>query len=297
MENAADNDLKLQAKIESHVTVHSLEKRITKLANNSLKYSTLFWFLTVLLGQWFFFYYIIAFYGFSVINDNMEIWNRWEPMGAKPYHVGDFAGNLAFAAHTIGAGIVAFGGALQLIPKIRSRFPKFHKINGYTFLVTVLCLSISGFYLVWIRDSDPIKLSGIGTTINGVLILAFSYLTISRAIKKDIVNHRKWALRLFLVSNAQWILRLGVFSYFVSGTMLGLSPAMGDIFFPIWTFGCFILPLLTLEMYFYAKEQAGLRFKLATSITLLVLTILMIIGMLGFTPFLLSVMSGGEISF
>ena len=68
----------------------------------------------------------MAFYGFSVINNNMEIWNRWEAMGSTPFHAGDFSGNFAFTAHAIGAGIVAFGGALQLIPQIRNSYPKFH---------------------------------------------------------------------------------------------------------------------------------------------------------------------------
>ena len=268
-----------------------------KVANQSLKYTTLFWFVTTLVGQWFFFYYIMAFYGFSVINDNMEIWNRWEPMGSTPFHAGDFSGNLAFAAHAIGAGIVAFGGALQLIPKIRNSFPKFHKINGYVYLTTVFCLAASGFYLVWIRDPDPVDLSGIGTTINGFLILGFAYFTVRRAIDKDITSHRKWALRLFLVSNAQWILRIGVFSYMVTGTLSGMSPAFGDPFFPMWTFGCFVLPLITLQMYFYAKEKGSNRVKFATSGVLFVTTIFMMIGMVGFTPFLFTVMSDGPITF
>jgi hypothetical protein len=267
-----------------------------KVANQSLKYTVMFWFITTLVGQWFFFYYIIGFYGFSVINDNMEIWNRWEPMGSKPYLAGDISGNFAFAAHVIGSGIVAFGGALQLIPKIRSSYPKFHKINGYAYLTTVFCLAISGFYLVWIRDPDPIELSGIGSTINGVLILAFAYFTVRRAIGKDIVNHRKWALRLFFVSNAQWILRLGVFSYLLTGSLLGMKPAFGDPFFPVWTFGCFVFPLLILQLYFYAKEKGSNNIKFLTSGVLVVMAILMMIGMVGFTPFLLSVMADGPIS-
>jgi hypothetical protein len=218
-------------------------------------------------------------------------------MGSTPFHLGDFSGNLAFAAHAIGAGIVAFGGAFQLIPKIRNSFPKFHKINGYVYLTTVFCLAVSGFYLVWIRDPDPIDLSGIGTTINGFLILGFAYLTVRRAIDKDITSHRKWALRLFLVSNAQWILRLGIFSYLVTGNLLGMSPAFGDPFFPLWTFGCFVLPLVILQMYFYTKEKGSNNVKFATSGVLFVTTILMMIGMVGFTPFLLTVMSDGPITF
>ncbi len=277
----------------------SAQKRASaQLAKQSLKYTTMFWFVTALVGQWIFFYYIMGFYGISVINDNMAYWNVvFERFGVTPYRAGDFSGNLAFVAHAIGAGIVAFGGALQLIPKVRNSFPKFHKINGYVYLTTVFCLAISGFYLVWIRDPDPVELNGIGTTINGFLILGFAYLTVRLAIKKDISSHRKWALRLFFVSNAQLTLRLGTFSYLVTGNILGMNPAFGDPFFTMWTFGCYVLPLLTLQLYFYAKERGSNRVKYATSGVLFVITILMILGMVGYTPFLLKVLSGGPISF
>ncbi len=286
----------VQARIQGDKNTRQQKRSSTKWANLALKYTAGFWFITTLIGQWFFFYYIIAFYGFSVINDNMAIWNRWQAMGSTPYIAGDFSGNLAFAAHAIGAGIVAFGGALQLIPKLRSTYPRFHKINGYVYLTTVFGLAISGFYLVWIRDPDPIELSGLGTSINGLLILVFAYFAVRCAIKKDIASHRKWALRLFLVSNAQWFLRVGVFSYMITGTMVGATPGFGDPFFPMWTFGCFVIPLAMLQLYFYANEKGSIKLKYATSAALCVLTLLLAIGMVGFTPFLMKVMSGDPIS-
>ena len=164
----------------------------------------------------------MAFYGFSVINDNMEISNRWELLGNTPFKAGDFSGNLMFATHAIGAGIVAFGGALQLIPKVRTYAPRFHKINGYVYLITVFFLAISGFYLSWVRKASPDVLSTIGTSINGVLTLTFAYLTVKTARNRKIIEHRKWAIRLFLVSNAQWFLRVGVFSYFISSSVQSL---------------------------------------------------------------------------
>ena len=272
----------------------SQQRKSNNIANQSLKYTTMCWFVTALLGQWFFFYYIMGFYGTSVINDNMEYWNVvFERFGVTPFHAGDSLGNFVFAAHAIGAGIVAFGGALQLIPKVRNSFPKFHKVNGYVYLVTVFCLAASGFYLVWIRDPDPIGIPEIGTTINGFLILAFAYFTVRFAIKKNIATHRKWALRLFFVSNAQYTLRLGTFSYLVTGNMLGMNPAFGDPFFYMWTFGCYVLPLLTLQLYFYAQEKGSIGVKYATTGVLSVITLLMIMGMIGYTPFLLKVLSGG----
>jgi uncharacterized membrane protein len=273
------------------------EKKSLALAAGALNYSAIFWFLAILAGQWFFFYYIISFYGFSVINDNMEIWNRWEPLGSAPYKAGDSAGNLAFAAHTIGAGIVALGGALQLIPKVRSIAPTFHKINGYVYLITVLCLALSGFYLSWVRGASPDTLSAIGTSINGFLILGFAYLTVKTARKREITNHRKWAIRLFLVSNAQWFLRVGVFSYMITGTVFGGKPAFGDLFFTIWTFACFLLPLATAQLYFYASEHRNANLKFIAASVLIIFTLLMLVGVFGLTPFLLQILSGDPITF
>lgn len=272
-------------------------EKSSAIAKKFLNGSATFWFLAIMAGQWLFFYYIMAFYGFSVITDNMEIWNRWEPLGSAPYKSGDRVGNLAFAIHAIGAGIVAFGGALQLIPQIRTRFPKFHKMNGYVYLATVIGLSLSGFYLSWVRDASPDTLAAIGTSINGFLTLGFAYMTVKCAIAKDIKNHRKWAIRLFLVSNAQWFLRVGVFSYLISGTVVGIEPGFGDPFFPFWTFGSFVVPLLMAQLYFYATDKKSPQIKFLAGGVLVSLTVLMLIGVAGLTPFLMKVMSGDPIAF
>ncbi|WP_228445303.1 DUF2306 domain-containing protein [Thalassotalea sp. HSM 43] len=291
-------NISLSSEQQKSVSSDQLTKKSTlALANNLLKYSAIFWFLAIMAGQWLFFYYILSFYGFSVINDNMEIWNRWEALGSSPYKAGDSAGNLVFAAHTIGAGIVAFGGALQLIPKVRAVAPRFHKINGYIYLATVFCLAMSGFYLSWIRGASPDTVSAIGTSINGFLILGFAFLAVKHAINRDIATHRQWAIRLFLVSNAQWFLRVGVFSYMITGTVLGAKPAFGDPFFTIWTFACFLLPLAAAQLYFYASTRPNANLKIVAAAVLFILTMLMIIGVIGLTPFLMQIVSGEPISF
>ena len=265
-------------------------------ASGFLRASAIFCFLVTLIGQWIFFYYIIAFYGFSVVTGNLEIWNRFEPLGSTPYVAGDFGGNLAFAAHALGAGIVAFGGALQLIPQIRAHFPRFHRINGYVYLITVTSLALSGFYLVWIRGTSPDAQSAVGTSINGVLILVFAFFAVRHARNRDIVKHRKWAMRLFLVSNAQWFLRVGVFSYLITGTILGLAPGFGDPFFVVWTFGCFLLPLLMLQLYFFASERSNKQLQYVTSGLLIALSVLLIVGVAGFTPFMQALIDGETIA-
>lgn len=283
---------------QSVPTSHSKVERARPVKiNRVLNASAIFWFSTILVGQWIFFYYIFAFYGYSVMNGNLAAWNVFEKFGSTPYVAGDFGGNLAFAAHALGGGIVAFGGALQLIPKVRARFPKFHRINGYIYFTTVFLLAISGFYLVLIRGSSPDTLSAIGTCINGALILWFAYMTVKTARNRDIKQHRKWALRLFLVSSAQWSLRLGTFSYLISGQLLGLAPAFGDPFFKIWTFGCFLVPLIALQLYFYASERGNNLLQYATAGVVTLLTIEMMIGVIGFTPLMQTIINGDPLPF
>src|SRR5262249_45173418 len=71
-----------------------------------------FWFIVALIGQWAFFAYIAAFYGSSTASGHLEVWNRLEVLGRTPYVPGDDTGNAAYATHALGAGIIAFGGAL-----------------------------------------------------------------------------------------------------------------------------------------------------------------------------------------
>jgi uncharacterized membrane protein len=255
-----------------------------------------FWLVMALLGQWAFFAYIAGFYGTSAVTGDLTIWNRLGALGRTPYVAGDTGGNLAFLAHALGAGLVALGGALQLMPWIRARFPRFHRWNGRVFLVTVVALSLSGYYLVWIRGTSPSTLDGISTSINGALILAFAWLAYRAARARDFTVHRRWAMRLYLVSNAQWFLRVGLFGYFIGGKILGLSPSFGDPFLRFWTFGCYLVPLAALQLYFHAQNGSrGAR--IAVAALLVAITVWMTLGMLGFAAFSRLLVIGAPLAF
>lgn len=140
-----------------------------------LRNAAAFWFVVAFIGQWAFMYYLVAFYGQSIVIGDLEIWNRLAAVGDTPYIAGDAMGNFAFAVHALGASIIAFGGALQLIPAVRSKAPRFHRWNGRVFLVTVILLSLSGFYLVWVREAaSSSQIQGLSTSFNGLLILTFA---------------------------------------------------------------------------------------------------------------------------
>lgn len=270
--------------------------RVDAVAAEALRASAMLWFAAAMIGQWAFFYYIAAFYGASTFSGNLEVWNRLEALGRTPYVAGDTAGNFAYAAHALGAGIIAFGGALQLVPQIRAKFPTFHRWNGRLFLLTVTGLSLSGFYLVWVRHTSPSPFNAVSTTINGALILAFAALALRSAMARDIVVHRRWAMRLYLVSNAQWFLRVGFFAYFIVSAALGRKPAGDDPLLVFWGGpGCFLLPLAVLELYFFAKTKGGTLTRLMVAGALVALTLVMVAGIFAFAVFSQALITGAPL--
>jgi hypothetical protein len=79
----------------------------------ALKVTVRLWFLTAVIGQCVFFYYIAAFYGPSTFQANFQAWTKNTYL-FKGYVAGDTVGNLFFAAHALLAAVIAFGGT-QLV--------------------------------------------------------------------------------------------------------------------------------------------------------------------------------------
>jgi uncharacterized membrane protein len=254
-------------------------------ADTALNAAARFWFGVAVAGQWAFLYYIVAFYGHSTFTGNFQAWTKNKFLH-KGYIAGDTAGNLAFAAHALLAAVIAFGGAIQLIPRIRTRAIAVHRWMGRVFLTTALGLSLSGLYISWLHGERPNIVDEIPINLNAVLIIVFAGLAWRSAHSRDVAAHRRWALRTYLVANAQWFTRVGFMAWIItSRSVFGLQEKFDGTFFQFWNFGCYLVPLAVLELYLRAKDGAGPRVRLAMAGGLVVLTILMGVGIFGFYMF------------
>jgi hypothetical protein len=264
--------------------------RLRLSADALLKASAAFWLAVALIGQWLFFAYIAAFYGPSTLSGNFQEWAK-NGMLFKGFQPGDTVGNLTFGTHALAAGIIAFGGALQLLPQVRARFPRFHRWNGRVFLLTALTLSVGGLYLVWVRGTGQSLTHNLAITGNAAAILGCAALSWRTAVTRKLAAHRRWAMRLYLVSNAQWFTRVGFFAFAMITMGLGVKGLM-DEFFLIWSFGCYLVPLAVLELYFRAKDSGRPAAKLAMAGGLGVLTLLMMVGAGGFSFLMMRLVAG-----
>ncbi len=261
-------------------TPHAVTSNSASLAsaNAALAASARLWFLTALIGQWAFLYYIAAFYDAATLRGDFAAWSN-NRLLLKGYVPGDTVGNLAFAAHVLLAAIVTFGGALQLIPQIRTRFIAVHRWNGRLFLLTAIAGALSGLYMIWVRGSRANFTAGLATSLDAALIIAFGVLAWRAVRARDVATHRRWALRTYLVANGVWFQRVGIFGWMVfHQAAVGMTKQFDGWFDLSWAFGCYLLPLAVLEIYLRVKESGGPRDRYIMAGSILLLTALMGFG-------------------
>lgn len=238
-------------------------------SQRALRWAGVAWFTVAAIGQTAFIYFILAYYGPRTFSGQFE---RWNDKGLITGHVaGDEAGNAVFAAHVLLASVVTLGGLMQLIPALRSRWPKLHRWTGRSFLVIACFLALSGIWLVVVRGTYLSPISAVAILVNGALILMFATLAWREALKRRFETHRLWAMRTFMVVSGVWFLRVGIMGWIlVNQGPAGMNKTMSGPADMVMTFGSYMIPLAVLELYFTAQRsrRPGLKILMTTVVAL-----------------------------
>ncbi|OHE81759.1 MAG: hypothetical protein A2X76_11840 [Lysobacterales bacterium GWF1_69_6] len=249
--------------------------RLTRPAR-ALEWGAAAWFLAATLGQWAFVGFIALFYGGHGLDGNLGALN------GKPhitgYVPGDVMGNSQFLAHALLGGLVTFAGAWQLLPGLRRRWPALHRWNGRLFLVIALVVTLTGFWLTWVRGSQLGTGSNLSISLNGLLILGFVGLAWRSARRRDFAAHRGHALRAWLLVNGVWFLRIGILLAGMVLAPLGVTVDYTSATFVIVSFASWGLPLAVLELYLRAGRSPRPGPKYATALLLGVLALATLAG-------------------
>lgn len=210
------------------------------------------WFAVAAFGQWLFVAYIIGFYGRTLATGRMQDWNQILPEGHVP---GDTVGNLMVAVHILLAAVVMGGGALQLVPAIRRRWPRFHHWNGRVYLAAVFLVAVAGLYMVLVRKGG-LEVMQFGILLNAAVVLTCAALTLRHAIARRIASHRRWALRLFLAASGVWFFRIGLMFWIVANQgPVGFDPeTFTGPFLVFLSFAQTLVPLAVLELYLRIRD-------------------------------------------
>lgn len=259
--------------------------RAQRIGDAALKGSGVLWFVTAAAGQLAFIYYIIAYYGGRTLSGNYPAWNDREIIDG--YIEGDDLGNLMFIAHVLLAAAITLGGLMQLMPQIRNRFRAFHRWNGRVYMVIAIFMAVNGIVLIWGRGTYLSVISGVATSLNGVLILVFVVMAWRYAMARRIDIHRRWAMRLFIAVSGVWFFRVGIMAWvIVNGGPAGMNTTLSgpaDLFL---LFGSYLIPLAVLETYFAAQRGESVGGKSAAALLVVAMTGVTALGIFGTVAFM-----------
>ncbi len=254
-------------------------RRRVPFAATTLRAAATSWLALAVLGQLLFAVYVTGFYGRTAMQGRPQRWNDVLPHG---YVAGDTFFNLVLGLHLLFAVAILVAGALQLIPRIRRVAPAFHRWNGRAYLCLSAAMSIGGLIMVWIRGGVVGDLSQhVAISINALLILLFAGLAWRHARARRFDQHRRFALRLFLVVSGVWFFRIGLmFWIVVNRGPAGFDPdTFSGPFLTVLAFAQYVvLPLGVLELYFRVQQRRDPRGQLAMAAALGVLTLMMVVG-------------------
>jgi len=101
---------------------------------------------------------------------------------------------VVFCPHVVGAILWWNLYFLQLIPSIRQKYRRFHRILGRVLMVCAIFQTVSGVGLAYMGNSSTIKLMSYMIAVS-VLYCVYNACYFA-AIAKDIPKHKYWAMRL-----------------------------------------------------------------------------------------------------
>jgi hypothetical protein len=241
---------------------------------------TRFWFIVTYIGQLIFAHYILMLYYKSAVLGDFEKWNTASP---HFYTKGDVVGNPIFGLHVALAAVVTILGSLQLVPKIRNKVPKIHRICGRIYIFSAFLISAAGLYLTWVRGAIGGPFSAIGISINGLIIIVCAFFAIRYAMQRNIKLHSQWAVHLLLTMSGVWLFRV----FFILWMVIHRAPVGFDPetftgpFLNALAVFVYILPLAVVALYFKAKFSSSVNTKLAFPLLLFVITIGISVGTVG----------------
>ena len=108
--------------------------------------------------------------------------------------------------HALGGGVVLVIGLLQLLPTIRARAPRAHRVLGRVYVVGALVTGGAGLYLArWAAGGLVTRVGFAGLAVGVLVTTALAW---RHAVRRELDAHRRWMLRSFALFFAAVTLRL-----------------------------------------------------------------------------------------
>ena len=224
-------------------------------------------YLAIAAGQIAFLIFLLTYYLPRTLSGDFARWND-KPL-IDGHIAGDDVGNAMFAVHVTFAAVITLTGLIQPIPAIRARWPRVHHWSGRIFLLSALLLALGGLWQTWVRGSYVNVVGSGGTTLNAVLILGAGAMALRTALAGRFIEHRRWALRLFILASAVWFIRLFYMAWAMATGGAGIGENLDGPFDLAVGYLATLVPLAVTELYIRADAVGNAAQRRAVAALLL----------------------------
>lgn len=164
--------------------------------------------------------YILAFYFIALLQGNTVQWNEVLP---GLYDQQTHAATIGIGVHFAAGGIILILGCIQLIDRVRLKYPMVHRWLGRVYVFASLGAAIGGLVFIFVKGTIGGLVMDLGFTGYGVLTFLAAIATIRFARSGDVERHRAWAIRLFALAIGSWLYRMDYGFWFLFTDGLGHS--------------------------------------------------------------------------
>lgn len=174
------------------------------------------------------------------------------------FHPGAILSNLAIYGHMLTGAVITFTVPLQLLPFIRRRWPRLHRISGYTLATTAILTGLAGLTYIALQGTVGGRWMSFWFALYGALMILAAAGTLHHARTRDVTRHRRWALRLMVLAVGSYLYRLHYGLWFLATGGIGVDDFQGP--FDRAMVWAFYLPYLAaLELWFLSGRRPRRR--------------------------------------
>jgi uncharacterized membrane protein len=206
--------------------------------------------------------YIVAFYVGALADGQVAKWNQNLPGLYEPHSP---AATSALGLHFLAGGVILILGCIQLIGRVRSRWPALHRWLGRIYVSAALLAGLSGLTFILVMGTIGGRIMDVGFGLYGALMVLAAVQTYRYAKARSLGLHRAWALRLFALAIGSWLYRMDYGFWLLLGGGRGHTHDFHGPFDHVMAFFFYLPNLLIVEAFIRVPSAASPKIRLAAA--------------------------------
>jgi uncharacterized membrane protein len=206
--------------------------------------------------------YIVAFYVGALGDGHVARWNQNLPGLYEPRSP---AATSALGLHFLAGGTILIFGCIQLLGRVRTRWPALHRLLGRIYVSAALLAGLGGLTFIVAVGTIGGRTMDLGFGLYGALMVLAAAQTYRYARARSLQLHRAWALRLFALAIGSWLYRMDYGFWLLLGGGRGHTHDFHGPFDQVMAFFFYLPNLLVVEAFIRAQYAASPKIKLTAS--------------------------------